>query len=105
VATEQFDTVTTAEIDQRGVARRSRGDAQNLTPFLPLPTDCPRASAAFTVTSDFGFVIDAIRKRSASSSVLLFRTRIKPLAATARHGRIGLTGRSPLIWRRFASSD
>jgi sarcosine oxidase len=62
VATEQYDTVTTAESIQREVSPdEAAAMHQNLiAPFLPqLPADCPRASSClYTVTSDFGFVID-----------------------------------------------
>jgi sarcosine oxidase len=62
VATEQYDRTTTAEDIERDVsADEAAAIHENLiAPFLPqLPANCVRAaSCLYTVTADFGFVID-----------------------------------------------
>jgi sarcosine oxidase len=62
VATEQYDFATTADSVEREVsADEAAAMHENLVaPFLPqLPAKCVRASSClYTVTADFGFVID-----------------------------------------------
>jgi sarcosine oxidase len=62
VATEHYDAVTTAGSVERAVSPDEAAVMHDnlIAPFLPqLPAVCPRASSClYTVTTDFGFVID-----------------------------------------------
>jgi sarcosine oxidase len=62
VATEQYDVVTTAESIERDVSPEEAAVIHRnlIAPFLPhLPANCLRSSSClYTVTADFGFVID-----------------------------------------------
>jgi len=102
VATEQYDTVTTAESIQREVSPDEAATMHEnlIAPFLPqLPAGCPRASSClYTVTSDFGFVID---RHPQSERVIIASCcsghGFKHSAAIGEAlAELALTGRSPV---------